>query len=58
MARQLMADGFYVPAIRFPSVAHGSARLRFTASASHTDADLESLVSTLGKTFGGTQTEN
>jgi 8-amino-7-oxononanoate synthase len=58
MARQLMADGFYVPAIRFPSVAHGSARLRFTASASHTDADLESLVATLGKTFGGSQTEN
>lgn len=35
-AAALFGSGFYVPAIRYPTVARGSARLRVTLSADHT----------------------
>jgi 8-amino-7-oxononanoate synthase len=43
-ARSLQGRGFFVPAIRYPTVAKGSARLRVTASAAHEEAQLRSLV--------------
>src|SRR5260221_9890370 len=43
-ARRLGALGIFVPAIRFPSVARGQARLRVTLSAGHSVADVEQLL--------------
>lgn len=40
LARDLRDAGFFVPAIRFPTVARGAARLRVTVSASHQPEDL------------------
>src|SRR6266568_1753036 len=42
-ARSLQDEGFFVPAIRYPTVAKGSARLRVTVSAAHEEAELRSL---------------
>lgn len=46
-ALALREQGVFVPAIRFPTVARGSARLRFTATASHSAADLAELDTAL-----------
>jgi 8-amino-7-oxononanoate synthase len=46
-ADQLQANGFLVPAIRFPSVKRGSARLRLTLSAKHSPDEVADLVSAL-----------
>jgi 7-keto-8-aminopelargonate synthetase-like enzyme len=46
-ARWLFEKGILVPAIRYPSVARGSARLRFTVTSTHTQTDLETLASAL-----------
>jgi 7-keto-8-aminopelargonate synthetase-like enzyme len=47
-ARMLFEKGILVPAIRYPSVARGSARLRFTVTSTHTKSDLERLSLALG----------
>ena len=39
--------GFFVPAIRPPTVPTGSSRLRFTFSAAHSDGDLERLLAAI-----------
>lgn len=46
-ARWLRMEGFLIPAIRFPTVARGSARLRITVSAAHTPQHIEKLVEAL-----------
>ena len=46
-ARELESLGFFVPAIRPPTVAEGSARLRVSLSAAHTEADIEQLLDAL-----------
>jgi 8-amino-7-oxononanoate synthase len=46
-SEQLLEDGLWVPAIRPPSVPEGTARLRVTLSASHTDEEVERLVHAL-----------
>jgi 7-keto-8-aminopelargonate synthetase-like enzyme len=40
LARALREQGLLVPAIRYPTVARGSARLRITVSATHTEAQI------------------
>ena len=43
----LRERGIFIPAIRFPTVARGQARLRLTLSAAHTRADLAQLLAAL-----------
>ncbi|MFI0347554.1 MAG: aminotransferase class I/II-fold pyridoxal phosphate-dependent enzyme [Chthoniobacterales bacterium] len=40
-AEQLLEGGFFVPAIRYPTVARGKARLRITLSANHTFEEID-----------------
>ena len=49
LSAALREAGVFVPAIRFPTVARGVARLRFTVSAEHTAEDLASLADTLSE---------
>lgn len=43
LARALRQEGFLVPAIRYPTVARGAARLRIAASAAHTEQQIVKL---------------
>src|SRR5437016_5479484 len=43
LASALQAEGFFVPAIRYPTVAKGSARLRITVTAAHDEDQIRSL---------------
>lgn len=47
LANRLMQAGCFVPAIRYPTVARRTARLRFTATAAHRFEDVTSLASAL-----------
>ena len=49
ISRQLFEQGIHVTAIRPPTVAPGSARLRITLSAAHETGDIDRLVKALGK---------
>ncbi len=44
---RLRESGFLIPAIRYPTVARGSARLRITASAAHRPEQIQSLLQSL-----------
>jgi 8-amino-7-oxononanoate synthase len=44
LSRRLEATGFFVPAIRPPTVPNGEARLRVTLSAAHSESDVERLL--------------
>jgi 8-amino-7-oxononanoate synthase len=52
-ATALAARGCIVPAIRPPTVAPGTARLRVTVSAAHTDAQIEQLADALAAVLPG-----
>ncbi len=43
LARALQEQGIFVPAIRYPTVAKGAARLRITLSASHSEEQIDTL---------------
>jgi glycine C-acetyltransferase/8-amino-7-oxononanoate synthase len=49
---RLLEKGFLVPAIRFPTVAKGSARLRVTLTAAHTASGIDSLAEALQECTG------
>ena len=49
LAQALQREGFLVPAIRYPTVAKGAARLRLTLSASHSEAQVASLGDALSR---------
>ncbi|MDQ6994430.1 MAG: 8-amino-7-oxononanoate synthase [Mariprofundaceae bacterium] len=47
MAHKLREEGFFVPAIRPPTVRKGTARLRITLSAAHREDDIKQLTTVL-----------
>jgi 8-amino-7-oxononanoate synthase len=47
LAESLLGSGFLVPAIRYPTVARGSARIRIAMSASHKPEQIEALSSAI-----------
>jgi len=47
LAAQLRDRGLFIPAVRYPTVARGKARLRLTLSAAHTDEDVARLLEAL-----------
>jgi 8-amino-7-oxononanoate synthase len=49
ISRQLHEHGIFVPAVRFPTVPKGKARLRVTVTAAHEQADVDLFL----KEFGG-----
>lgn len=49
VARTLQKNGFLVPAIRYPTVAKGSARLRITVTASHHEAQILALCEAMSR---------
>ena len=51
-AALLLAHGIVVPAIRPPTVAPGTSRLRVAMSAAHTDAHVDRLLAALAEVFG------
>jgi 8-amino-7-oxononanoate synthase len=55
--RALEAEGFFVPAIRPPTVAHGKARLRVVLSALHEEGDVEQLLNALARAIGQARTQ-
>jgi len=48
-ATKLREQNIFVPAIRYPTVARGAARLRLTFSVAHTAADVTEIVTALNK---------
>jgi len=48
LSRRLLESGVWVPAIRYPTVARGAARLRLTVSAAHAPEDIDQLLEALG----------
>ncbi len=50
LARDLFEAGFFVPAIRYPTVGKGKARLRITVTASHEAEQIRRLGETLRRT--------
>jgi len=46
-SRQLFERGFFAPAIRYPTVPRGAARLRLTVTASHTAEQIQKLIAAL-----------
>ena len=47
IAAKLLDAGFFAPAIRYPTVARGQARLRFSFSAAHMPEDISALMAAL-----------
>ena len=54
MSDALFEAGIYAPAMTYPVVAHGEARLRFQVSAAHTEGDLNQAAQTISWCIGQT----
>ena len=54
VAEKLLIAGILAPAIRYPTVSKGSARIRITISASHTENDIAYLAKTLQDSLSST----
>ncbi len=52
LSQALLQAGFYIPAIRPPTVPQGSAGLRINLTAAHTQAQINDLLTTLAKLSG------
>ncbi|MGJ8655571.1 MAG: 8-amino-7-oxononanoate synthase [Akkermansiaceae bacterium] len=52
LSNRLLEEGVFVPAIRYPTVPRGTARLRITLTASHSEADLIRLAEVLAESEG------
>jgi glycine C-acetyltransferase len=50
----LFEAGIHAPAMTYPAVAHGEARLRFQVSAAHTEGDLVQAAQTISRCIGQT----
>ena len=46
---KLLAQGIFIPAVRYPTVPKGKARLRVTVSAAHTPQDIARLIAAFAK---------
>lgn len=53
VSADLYREGILIPAVRYPTVPKGAARLRVTVSSSHTAADLARLKTALQNIFSG-----
>ena len=53
LAAALKSEGFLVPAIRYPTVAKGSARLRITVTAAHEENHIRSLCEAIKRLSRG-----
>jgi 8-amino-7-oxononanoate synthase len=49
LASALQSEGFFVPAIRYPTVAKGAARLRITVTAAHEEDQIRALCEAIRK---------
>jgi len=49
LASALQSEGFFVPAIRYPTVAKGAARLRITVTAAHEEDQIRALCKAIRK---------
>ena len=49
ISRKLQELGFFAPAIRWPAVPKGTARIRFTVQANNTRSEISSLLNAIGK---------
>jgi 8-amino-7-oxononanoate synthase len=58
VAAALRAQGIFIPAIRYPTVARGQARLRLTVTAGHTHADMVQLLAALNSLHLGPLTSD
>jgi 8-amino-7-oxononanoate synthase len=53
VSRALLSEGHFVQAIRPPTVPEGTARLRITVSATHTESEIDGLAGALFRHTGG-----
>lgn len=49
IATRLRSRGVFIPAVRYPSVARGAARLRLTVTSGHTTDDIQALLQALAQ---------
>ena len=52
IAEALRADGFLIPAIRYPTVARGAARLRVAVMSAHARSDLSRVAAAIARRIG------